>query len=498
MCDSIPSIIAVYPDGTAAELEAGLPKPENISGEQWWSVLYVPASPDTPSLRAAEKVIMNGEEISFDLLSTDELTDITEATGMVLEFTDMTAEILSVDYDGHFLRVIYTADYNGKPYNPERDNYLGVYEYQSTLKRHWFNSTAKIPELGDNVYMVTYELELAPGETTDRLAFEYCPTDQPYDESTLQRTGFYKVTGIGDDMHPEKYYAAPTDTGDIKGIVISPLGAYVLDETGKAYFHAADSLIFSFKDGTTEDFTIANGLSMVEYYTDEPDHDTEAKFSYVMNALGLSDTSPVGLAITTMIWPDHDYINVDNISAVILDGTIITNNIYLSQIAGIYGPGEEPYEVVESEETTENTTVADLPEFPIAIDNGNGFYGEYLETPLTGEEAWELVKERGGIDFDYDLPYDKSLFTYNGCEFCIEYADCDVTAFVGGTVEYSGWCSGYGLAVLIRDDNGHYWFWGHLSEVSAAEGDTVCAGDVIGHTGSTGYATNQRYAMSVG
>lgn len=213
-------------------------------------------------------------------------------------------------------------------------------------------------------------------------------------------------------MHPAKYYAAPTDTGDIKGIVISPLGAYVLDETGKAYFHAADSLIFSFKDGTTEDFTIANGLSMVEYYTDEPDHDTEAKFSYVMNALGLSDTSPVGLAITTMIWPDHDYINVDNISAVILDGTIITNNISLSQIAGIYGPGEEPYEVVESEETTENTTVADLPEFPIAIDNGNGFYGEYLETPLTGEEAWALVKERGGIDFDYDLPYDKSLFTY--------------------------------------------------------------------------------------
>jgi len=168
----------------------------------------------------------------------------------------------------------------------------------------------------------------------------------------------------------------------------------------------------------------------------------------------------------------------------------------LSQIEGIYPAGYEfPYDVIEGEDPSGYTPAVTLPD---AVANGNGLYGEFLDTPLIGDEAWELVKERGGIDFDFPLPYDKSLFVFDGCQFYINYADCDVTAFVGGTVEYAGWCSGYGLAVLIHDENGHYWFWGHLSEVSAAEGDTVSAGDVIGHTGSTGYAFCQCYAMRVG
>ncbi len=170
----------------------------------------------------------------------------------------------------------------------------------------------------------------------------------------------------------------------------------------------------------------------------------------------------------------------------------------LSQIAGIYGPGEEPYDVVENEETTENTTVADLPEFPKAISNGNGFYGEFLDTPITGDEAWELVKERGGIDFDYNLPYDKSLFTFTGAAFVIDYADCDVKAIVGGTVEYAGWYQGWGQTILLHDENGHYWLYGHLGEISVAEGDKVESGEKIGHTGTSGLTNHQLFAMRVG
>ena len=170
----------------------------------------------------------------------------------------------------------------------------------------------------------------------------------------------------------------------------------------------------------------------------------------------------------------------------------------LSQIAGIYGPGEEPYDVVENEETTENTTVADLPEFPKAISNGNGFYGEYLDTPITGDEAWELVKERGGIDFDYNQPYDKSLFTFTGAAFVIDYADCDVKAIVGGTVEYAGWYIGWGQTILLHDENGHYWLYGHLGEISVAEGDKVESGEKIGHTGTSGLTDHQLFAMRVG
>ncbi|HBI51878.1 MAG TPA: hypothetical protein DDX72_03750 [Ruminococcaceae bacterium] len=172
----------------------------------------------------------------------------------------------------------------------------------------------------------------------------------------------------------------------------------------------------------------------------------------------------------------------------------------LSLIEGIYPPGyEPPYEVIEDDEESVNSAEADLPEFPKAISNGNGFYGEYIDTPITGDEAWELVKERGSIDFDYNLPYDKSLFTFTGAAFVIDYADFDVTALAGGIVEFAGFYQGWGNTVLILDDNSHYWLYGHLAkDLNVAQGNTVEAGVKLGHTGSTGVTDHQRYAMRVG
>ncbi len=171
----------------------------------------------------------------------------------------------------------------------------------------------------------------------------------------------------------------------------------------------------------------------------------------------------------------------------------------VSLIEGIYAPGEEPYETEQTAATEEAGNDAQLPEFPIAISNGNGLYGEYLDTPLTGDEAWELVKERGGIDYDYPFPYDKSIFKFTGTEFCIDYADFDVTALVGGTVEFAGFYQGWGNTVLILDDNGHYWLYGHLAaELNTEQGDTVKAGDIIGHTGSSGLTDHQLFSMRVG
>ena len=109
------------------------------------------------------------------------------------------------------------------------------------------------------------------------------------------------------------------------------------------------------------------------------------------------------------------------------------------------------------------------------------------------------MKERGGIDFDYNLPYDKSLFTFTGAAFVIDYADFDVTALAGGTVEFVGFYYGWGNTVLILDENGHYWLYGHLAkDLNIAQGDTVEAGVKLGHTGSTGVTDHQRYAMRVG
>ena len=109
------------------------------------------------------------------------------------------------------------------------------------------------------------------------------------------------------------------------------------------------------------------------------------------------------------------------------------------------------------------------------------------------------MKERGGIDTDYPFPYDKSMFKFTGTEFCIEYADFDVTALAGGTVEYAGFYKGWGVTVIILDENGHYWLYGHLAkDPNVAQGDMVNAGDIIGHTGSTGWTEHKHYALRVG
>lgn len=186
---------------------------------------------------------------------------------------------------------------------------------------------------------------------------------------------------------------------------------------------------------------------------------------------------------------------------VLSDAQTDTQQGDLSQIAGIFPPEEGWVPPTEEElaalEAESAANAPQYPEFPDSVKNDD-FYGEFLDQPLVGDEAWELVKERGGIDLDYPFPYDKSLFVFDGAEFYINYADCDVTALVGGTVEFAGWYLGFGQTVLIHDENGHYWQFSHLSEISAEQGDTVEAGDKVGHTGTSGVAFCQCYAMRVG
>ena len=65
----------------------------------------------------------------------------------------------------------------------------------------------------------------------------------------------------------------------------------------------------------------------------------------------------------------------------------------------------------------------------------------------------------------------------------------EVYATAGGVVEKSDWYAGYGLAVVIRHENGLSTLYGHLSRVNVGDGQRVKAGDVIGYLGSTGRST---------
>ncbi len=64
-----------------------------------------------------------------------------------------------------------------------------------------------------------------------------------------------------------------------------------------------------------------------------------------------------------------------------------------------------------------------------------------------------------------------------------------ICASDGGTVEYSGWQSGYGYLVIIDHGNGFKTYYGHNSSLLVSSGDHVYPGQQIARMGSTGLST---------
>ena len=120
---------------------------------------------------------------------------------------------------------------------------------------------------------------------------------------------------------------------------------------------------------------------------------------------------------------------------------------------------------------------------------------------LYGEEAWELVKERAGIDFPLPeeiLNGDKNGFYYDGTGF---YCDgiYDARTVVGGQVMYVGNC-GDPLydCVLIKDSSGHCWLYYQLTSIiDLKAGHTAEAFEEIGITGAPGLYQQIRYAFRI-
>lgn len=56
---------------------------------------------------------------------------------------------------------------------------------------------------------------------------------------------------------------------------------------------------------------------------------------------------------------------------------------------------------------------------------------------------------------------------------------------------------GYGLHVVVRHGGGVETLYGHLQDVAIASGDTVSAGTVLGHEGSTGLSTGPHLHFEV-
>jgi murein DD-endopeptidase MepM/ murein hydrolase activator NlpD len=61
-----------------------------------------------------------------------------------------------------------------------------------------------------------------------------------------------------------------------------------------------------------------------------------------------------------------------------------------------------------------------------------------------------------------------------------------VRATADGKVDYSDWLSGYGNCVILSHGSGYYTLYAHLASLSAANGQEVSAGTVLGTVGDTG------------
>lgn len=78
--------------------------------------------------------------------------------------------------------------------------------------------------------------------------------------------------------------------------------------------------------------------------------------------------------------------------------------------------------------------------------------------------------------------------THHGIDITNSYRT-PIKASADGVVEYAGWLSGYGYAVIINHQNGYESLYGHNSKILVKKNQSVKRGQAISLMGSTGRST---------
>ena len=138
-----------------------------------------------------------------------------------------------------------------------------------------------------------------------------------------------------------------------------------------------------------------------------------------------------------------------------------------------------------------------------------GLHTDSSTLPQTGsgELAWPLDKVRitqyfGNTDFATKNPQIYSGHGHTGVDFAAS-TGTRVLAARGGVVLGTGntdlTCpnASFGKWVFIKHDDGLSTLYAHLSVISVTQGQQVSTGDVVGYSGSTGYATGPHLHFGV-
>mgnify|MGYP000867041337 FL=1 len=108
--------------------------------------------------------------------------------------------------------------------------------------------------------------------------------------------------------------------------------------------------------------------------------------------------------------------------------------------------------------------------------SGGGALNWPLGGPITSPFGWRVHPITGASRF------------HSGIDIGGDYGD-PIYAAQAGTVEYAGWISGYGYAVIIDHGSGISTLYGHNQALLVSEGQSVSQGQAIAECGSTGNST---------
>lgn len=125
--------------------------------------------------------------------------------------------------------------------------------------------------------------------------------------------------------------------------------------------------------------------------------------------------------------------------------------------------------------------------------------------PSNGSLAWPLDSIYITQQFGSGSGVNTRLYktgSHNGTDFKALYGTKIMSmgdGVVMGTGDTDATCRGasFGKFVFIKYNNGLSSTYGHLSQITATEGQVVRAGDIVGYSGNTGYTTGPHLHVSV-
>lgn len=85
---------------------------------------------------------------------------------------------------------------------------------------------------------------------------------------------------------------------------------------------------------------------------------------------------------------------------------------------------------------------------------------------------------------------------HSGIDFAADYGQ-EVYAAADGVVDYAGWISGYGYAVIVDHGNGVQTLYGHNEDLLVYPGEMVAKGSVLAYAGSSGNSTGPHVHFEV-